>query len=294
MTHAIIAIDDEPNNLALIENYLEGTDYHITCFAGGAEALAHLRQGAAADAILLDRMMPGMDGIAFMKEFSSLGDRRSVPVIMQTAAVGAVETAEGIAAGAYYYLTKPYSGDVLKAIVARALADRDFHLGMEKTVAQMHVALGHLETIRLSFRNLDDVRAISYFLASLTPDPTSMLLGITDLMLNAVEHGNLGISYATKSALLREGRWLSEVERRLNLPENRDKRAHIEFKRDPKGLFVTIEDQGQGFDWTEYDTADSARAHDSHGRGIAMALMVSFDEIIYVAPGNKVVCRKQV
>jgi CheY-like chemotaxis protein len=296
MSPTILAIDDEPHNLMLIESYLESTGYHVEYFNGAAEALLYLRPrpAGAADAILLDRMMPGMDGMAFMRELKKLRDHASIPVIMQTAAVGPDEIAEGISAGAYYYLPKPYSREVLTAIVARALSDHAFHKGLEKTVVQMTAALERIETLRLSFRSLEDVRVISFFLASLFPDPGSARLGITELMLNAVEHGNLGISYAEKSELIERGTWHTEVERRLELPANGGKYATATLERLQGAISLTIEDQGAGFDWQSYSSLDPVRALDAHGRGIVMSRMVSFDEVVYAVPGNKVVCRKNV
>ncbi len=296
MSPTILAIDDEPHNLMLIESYLEDTGYHVEYFNGAAEALLYLRPrpAGAADVILLDRMMPGMDGMAFMRELKKLKEHASIPVIMQTAAVGPHEIAEGIAAGAYYYLPKPYSREVLTAIVARALSDYAFYKGLEKTVTQMTVALERMETMRLTFRTFEDVRVISFFLASLFPDPGSVRLGITELMLNAVEHGNLGISYAEKSELIETGQWHAEVERRLGLPANLGKRASVTFEREPGTIALTIEDRGEGFDWQSYFSLDPARALDAHGRGIAMSRMVSFDEVVYAVPGNKVLCKKHV
>jgi hypothetical protein len=113
-------------------------------------------------------------------------------------------------------------------------------------------------------------------------------------MLNAVEHGNLGISYTEKSELVEKGTWHAEVGRRLKLPENRGKHASVTFEREPGGIALTIEDKGAGFDWQSYMGLDPARALDAHGRGIAMSRMVSFDEVVYAAPGNKAVCRKHV
>ena len=292
MTQTILAIDDEANNLLLLESYLENTNHEIKIFTSGQQALDYLRGGGAADTILLDRMMPGMDGMAFMQILRTLKSHSRTPVILQTAAVGAAEIAEGIAAGAYYYLTKPYSRDVLLAIVARALADHTFHSGLQQTVQQISAGIAHVEQMRLSFRTIDDVRTVSFFLASLFPDPDAAILGITELMLNAVEHGNLGITYAEKTDLIRHDNWQAEVERRLEQPEMREKRASVLFEHETNVLKLTIEDMGDGFCWDSYTDFDNDRASDSHGRGIAMSRLVSFDDVTYVAPGNKVVCRK--
>jgi CheY-like chemotaxis protein len=293
VTSNIIVVDDEKINRMLLESYLVGTGYAVRSFDGAISALQYLREGGAADTILLDRMMPDMDGIAFMHALKAMEGRASVPVIMQTAEEGSTAVAEGIAAGAYYYLIKPFKRVVLLAIVARALADRTFYHGLEQTAAEMTIAMRHMDSIRLSFRTVDDVRNVSSFLASMYPSPEAAIMGLTELMLNAVEHGNLGITYAEKSELNRRGAWLDEVERRLELPEFKNRLARVSFERDQTHLLVTIEDMGDGFDWTPYFDLAVERAADSHGRGIAMSRLVSFDEVNYVAPGNKVICTKR-
>jgi hypothetical protein len=238
-------------------------------------------------------MMPEMDGLGFMKALRGLEKHCSVPVVMQTAAASNSEIAEGIAAGAYYYLTKPFGRDVLLAIVKRALADRAIHDGLQNAATQMTLAARCMDRIRFSFRTLDEIRDISFFIASLFSSPEAAKLGITELMLNAVEHGNLGITYDEKTALHLNGKWREEIEARLASPDQRDKSARVSFERGAGEIILTIEDQGKGFNWTDFSDLDPQRASHSHGRGIAMALMVSFDELDYVHPGNKVVCRKK-
>jgi CheY-like chemotaxis protein len=293
MTFTILAVDDEPNNLLLLESYLEGSGHTVRSFAGGAAALEYLCGGGAADTILLDRMMPEMDGLGFMQALRALRGQSSVPVVMQTAAAAPAEIAQGIAAGAYYYLTKPFSREVLLAIVRRALHDRTIYVGLENAAARVSVASRCIEKVTMSFKTLDDVRDISFFVAAMFPDPESAILGVTELMLNAIEHGNLGITYSEKTELTRAGTWRAEIDRRLDLAEHRDKQARLCFEREAGELVLTIEDDGEGFDWTQFTSFDPLRATHSHGRGIAMAQMVSFDDVQFVAPGNKVVCRKK-
>jgi CheY-like chemotaxis protein len=291
MKRSIVAIDDEPANLLLIEQYLDGENYDLTCFQSGRDALNYLESSGVVGAILLDRMMPDMDGISFMKEFRTLHQHLLVPVIMQTVASMQSQIAEGIAAGAYYYLTKPYSRQVLRAILARAVSDHDYNWGLHSTAAQMAAATHRIAAVEFAFRTLAEVRDISVFLASLYPEPQSALLGIREIMLNAVEHGNLGISYAEKTAFVQNGQWVHEVDRRLCLPENRAKQAKAKLVRGSGELVLTVEDSGAGFDSRPFMALDIARANDPHGRGIAMACAISFKSVTYLGSGSKVVCK---
>ncbi len=294
MISTVIAIDDEAPNLLLLEAYLDGQPYEMKAFESAYAALEYVQSGGAADAVLLDRMMPGMDGMSFIRELKALPRYAAVPVIMQTAAATPAEITESFAAGAYYYLTKPYSRETLQTVIKRALFDYSFHRSMENTGAQIKAATSRIDDVTLSFRTLGDIGEISSLLALAYPDPQSALLGIRELMVNAVEHGNLGITYDEKTNLVRRATWEKEFERRLALPENTHKFATVRLERNTSALVLTIEDSGDGFDWTRYIDFDVARARDPNGRGISMARIVSFDDIAYISPGNKVVCRKAV
>jgi CheY-like chemotaxis protein/anti-sigma regulatory factor (Ser/Thr protein kinase) len=269
-----------------------GEDLDLRCFLSAMDAMDYLRSGGRADAVLLDRMMPEIDGLTFMNEFRALPQFSHVPVIMQTAAGFPTQIAEGIAAGAYYYLTKPFSREVMTAVLSRALADYSIYHSRESDSTTLRAAATNVRQVELSFRSLGDVRDIARFLASFYPDPDTVLFGIHELMVNAVEHGNLGITYAEKTALVRAGTWEQEVARRLELPENLEKRARVRVDRNPSAMVLTIADQGPGFDWSSYTAFNDARARDPHGRGIAMARLLSFDDITFVPPGNKVICTK--
>ncbi|MEE9397259.1 MAG: ATP-binding protein, partial [Methylococcales bacterium] len=64
--------------------------------------------------------------------------------------------------------------------------------------------------------------------------------------------------------------------------------AHIEFQRSDRGIKVAVKDQGGGFDWQPYMQMSVERATDNHGRGIAMAGMLSFSRVEYQGNGNEV------
>jgi hypothetical protein len=105
-------------------------------------------------------------------------------------------------------------------------------------------------------------------------------------MLNAVEHGNLGIGYEEKGKLIAERRFASEIERRLSLSEYRNRRARMMLRRSGETMKVTIKDEGTGFDFARYMTLDKRRMFDSHGRGVLMASTTL--DLQYVPPGNQV------
>jgi anti-sigma regulatory factor (Ser/Thr protein kinase) len=147
--------------------------------------------------------------------------------------------------------------------------------------------------LRADLRTLDEVDDVAVLVSRAYPNPDRVALGVRELLLNAVEHGNAGITYDEKTALRRLGRWQDEVVRRLALPEHRDKRVRVELVRTADSIVLTITDEGVGFDWQRHLDFDPVRLMDSHGRGIALSRLTSFDQVEYVAPGNRVICKTQ-
>ena len=214
---------------------------------------------------------------------------RMVPVIMQTALAGRDQILEGIRAGAYYYLTKPYDVDMLRSVVRTAVADHQGYRELQSQVKKGFDSLRLLEKAVFTFQTVEQARDLGTLLANACPDPSATVIGLTELLINAVEHGNLGITYEDKSRLSDSGAWNDEVCRRLAMPEHATKRAEVSFERGAGQLRFTIRDQGRGFDWKRYLQVDPQRAFDTHGRGIAMANRLSFSHIEYRGCGNEVV-----
>jgi hypothetical protein len=138
-----------------------------------------------------------------------------------------------------------------------------------------------IRSVEYSFVTLDDVGRLVPVIAAMCPVPDNAAPGLADLMINAVEHGNLAVSYQEKSLLKWDGDWEAEIQRRLGLPQFAGRYATIHVERALDALVFTIVDQGDGFDWQKYLTFDPERAFDPNGRGIAMAKMMSFSNIEY-------------
>ncbi len=287
----ILAIDDEEFNLDILNDYLEDANYTVITACDGVDGLEKLRANPDVSVIVLDRMMPRMDGMTFLKEVKADAAFKDIPVIMQTAAASLQQMAEGIKAGVYYYLTKPYEDEMLLGIVRSALADAKSRAEMREEVLSSQTALGLMRQASFDFKTLEEAKNLAAFIAHCFPDPQSAVLGLYELMLNAVEHGNLGIKYDEKTDLVMEGKWHDEVLARLTSDKYRNKFATLTFEIDDENIVVMIKDQGEGFNWEKYLEISPERAMDPHGRGIATSRMLSFDDLQYIGTGNEVMCR---
>ncbi|GAA5784023.1 hypothetical protein GCM10007860_26250 [Chitiniphilus shinanonensis] len=287
----VLVVDDEPFNLEILSEHLQDAGYEVVSAEDGEAAWHVLTTDRRFDTILLDRMMPRMDGMALLGRLKQQPELADVPVIMQTAVGAAENVREGLAAGAYYYLIKPFQRDMLLAIVAAAVSSSKERRQLEAQITE-HVSgyqLLHQGTFR--FRTLVEARQLTLLLSQTCPDPRRVALGLSELLVNAVEHGNLGISYAEKTRLLQQGRWQEEVEARLLEPGFASRTVSAEFLREDGAVCFTIRDEGEGFDWKPFLEFAPERAFDPHGRGISMARMLSFDSVEYQGRGNLVVAR---
>lgn len=289
---AILIVDDDVNNIEILKLDLEDEGYDILTGCDGVEGWDVLQQNKdRIGIILLDRMMPNMDGMEFMEKLQTDESVSQKPVIMQTAAAEKSQVAEGIKAGVYYYLTKPYNVEVMLSVVRAAISDYADYSNLQKELLQ-HQQTHHLvKDSSFEIRTLEDARHLATILANYYPDSQRVVLGMSELLINAIEHGNLGITYSEKSRLNSANRWEEEIQKRQELPENQDKKVLVQFRRTESDITLTIIDDGDGFDWQQYMEIDPDRATHSHGRGIALSNMMSFDSIEYRGTGSEVVCR---
>ena len=288
----VLVIDDEPNNLRALQIDMEDESYNVLTANDGVQGWDVLNERKdSIHAILLDRMMPNMDGMEFLRKVKATDSLKNIPIIMQTAAAEKEQIVEGINEGAYYYITKPYDKSIMLAIVKAAIHE---HLQAIKIKEELGIFKSKLYLINESnfeVRSIDEVDHVSTFLANFFPEPENTVSGIRELITNAIEHGNLGVSYDTKSELIKDGTWMDEVRRRSELPENKDKKVSINYINNKEEIILTIKDEGEGFDWNKYLEISPNRATHSHGRGIALARMISFDSVEYKGNGNEIVCK---
>lgn len=284
---AVLVVDDEPANLDLLGQFLGTGGYRTVTASGGQQAWAILEQTPRDfHAVLLDRIMPKMNGLQLLAKMKAHPVLRMLPVILLTGATSTADVLEGLQAGAYYYLTKPFDKDVLLTIVRTAVDDQKAHRALEEQLQMTVRTLTMMDAAQFRFRTLQEAQILAAVIANACPDPQKAGVGLVELMINAVEHGNLGITYTEKSKLMRAQAWEAEVERRLRLPQCIHRYATVEFERRPQEIHVVIKDQGAGFEWEPYLEMTPERAFHTHGRGIARAKILSFDKLEYRGIGN--------
>ena len=290
MTHTILIIDDEPMNVDILEEDLQDVGYKTLSAEDGVKGLEVLKEhGGEISVILLDRMMPNMNGMEVLENIKKDKGLKDIPVIMQTAASSSKDIMEGVKAGVFYYLTKPFNKEVMLSIVESAIHDSENRKTLLKEFSEQRRALGLMEYSQFSFGTVEEAKNLSYFLSNGFSDAERVVTGLFEIMVNAIEHGNLGITFEEKRKLILDGALGKEIKKREK--EFSNKKAKVSFERKDGEVVLTIEDEGNGFSFKDYLKLSSERVNDPNGRGILIAKELSFDEMEYIPPGNKVICK---
>jgi putative two-component system response regulator len=117
----VLVVDDTPDNLSLMSGLLKD-DYKVKVANGGEKALKIAQSDSPPDLILLDIMMPGMDGYQVCQHLKANPATRDIPVIFLTAKAEVEDEKKGLELGAVDYLTKPVSPPIVMARVKNHLA----------------------------------------------------------------------------------------------------------------------------------------------------------------------------
>ncbi|MGH7446213.1 MAG: response regulator transcription factor [Longimicrobiales bacterium] len=119
----ILVIDDEPYIGRIIQLKLEASPYHVDVCQDGASALHRLRTEDPVDLILLDIMMPKMNGFEVLARLREIPHRRKTPVIMLTGKGQSTDREQAASLGASDFLTKPFSPKKLLARIEEIFTD---------------------------------------------------------------------------------------------------------------------------------------------------------------------------
>ena len=117
----VLCVDDEASMLSALRRILWPLGYRILTAADGMQAL-EMAQQEQPDLILLDLMMPGMDGYAVLKRLHELGPVE-IPVVMLTGKDSGEDMISGYQEGAVYYITKPFKNEYVVNVVEYLIGD---------------------------------------------------------------------------------------------------------------------------------------------------------------------------
>ncbi len=137
----ILIVDDEPFNVDYLEQELEHLGYLTESAANGLEALERVA-ASPPDLVLLDVMMPELDGIATLRILKQDPESRFIPVVLMTALNAVEDRVRGIEAGADDFLSKPVDDRELLARIRTAITRKR---AIDETVGELRTTSAHLE-----------------------------------------------------------------------------------------------------------------------------------------------------
>jgi CheY-like chemotaxis protein/anti-sigma regulatory factor (Ser/Thr protein kinase) len=280
----VLVVDDEAALRALLRRALEREGFAVAEVANATEAIDRFRTFVPSVTVL-DIMLPDRSGISLLPELRELDPGAAIIIV-----TGRGDEESALRAGASSFFRKPFPLLDLVQEVRQLAAWRS------RAGSAVVEPAGCLHRFSLSTGDARDPSSIGTLTLPLgnllgEAELLGVRIGIGEMVTNAVEHGNLGITAAEKEEALADGRFAGLLASRLAIPENAAKRVWIESRLADGEFRVTVRDEGTGFDW--WALADAEPGATLAGRGVLLA-RVHFDEIRWNERGNEVTLVKRI
>ncbi len=282
----IMLVEDEELNLRMLEGMLRHLGHRLVLARSGKEALKKFNKYHP-DIVVLDILMPKISGIEVLKEIRTKDT--GIIVIMITASNKEEHAIESLRLGANNYLKKPVHYDDLiplihkynstiqkrsmEQLVLSKMISRKFFMEIENDLQIIPKIAQYLANEAGTLFDKDEIVAIN--------------IAILELLVNAFEHGNLGISYADKSKAIHEKRLDRLYQEKLADHRFKNRKIKIEFTLEKNCCEWIITDEGNGFQSSDYTQLDEDDRENEHGRGIFISRF-HLDELEYLGNGNTV------
>ena len=164
-TPLILAVDDTPENLEILRMRLEAQGYEVAEAVDGEDGLTKARE-LKPDLILLDVMMPKLDGIEAVRLLKNDTDLRSIPVILVTAKADTKDVVQGLDAGGDDYLTKPFEHAALLARVRSLLRQKALHDKVQEQAREIAAWNAELEArVKAQVADIERMSRLRRFLS---------------------------------------------------------------------------------------------------------------------------------
>ena len=186
---SILVVDDEPANRCLLAEVLTRRGYTIRPASNGTLALSSA-QAEPPDLILLDLVMPGMNGYAVCERLKADERTRDVPVIVVSALEEAVDKVRAFSLGAVDYVTRPFQAGEIVARVETHLTLRNLHRQLQERNVQLEREIAKRTQAEDQIRQYASEQAALYAIASATTtslDPDALLSTLLEVVLSVTQ-----------------------------------------------------------------------------------------------------------
>ncbi|MGA2379230.1 MAG: response regulator [Spirochaetia bacterium] len=283
-------MDDQEALRSLLARLLEREGFDAVQAENGARAVEMYRSESPL-VVVSDIMMPRMDGLTLLNEIRRID--RNATVILMTGQGNEDVLLKALRGGATNFFKKPFNVRELIDEIRKVVEFR-----LEAARSSLFSPLLVEETKRFVMPRADSpffpiINQITLQLPCLLPqeDILNLKIGIEEVITNAIEHGNLGISFKEKSKAIQEGRLAELIADRGRESDAAGRAVGITSRLSPRLFEITIRDDGKGFDWRTLPAVEPETLLAFNGRGIFLT-KIYFDEVTYNDAGNEVTLRK--
>jgi len=287
----ILVVDDQEALRSLLSHLLDREGFDPVQ-AGDGERAVELFKSHSPLVVVSDIMMPKMDGLTLLNEIKKID--RNATVILMTGQGNEEMLLKALRGGATNFFKKPFN---VRELIEEIRKVVNFRLEAARSTLFSPFLLE--ETKKFVIPRSDSpyfpvINQITLQLPRLMPEEEilNIKVGIEEMIANALEHGNLGISFEEKNAAIDEGRLAELVEERGRLSDAAGRKVTVTSRLASDLFEITIRDEGEGFDWRKLPAVAPENLLAFNGRGIFLT-KIYFDEVSYNETGNEVTLRKR-
>ncbi len=287
----MLVVDDQDALRTVLCRMLTREGFEPIEATDGEEAIERYRTLMPA-VVVSDITMPRMDGLALLREIRKIDP--GAAVILMTGHGNEDILLKALQGGATNFFKKPLD---LRVLVREIRQIFQYKVEAARSYLFSPFLLEETKSFALTSGNapyLPVINQITLQLPCLLADAEilNLKIGIEEMITNAIEHGNLGISFAEKSAAVEEGKLGELVTDRLARGANAAKRVFISSCLTGDSFRISIRDEGEGFDWRNLPALVPENLLAYSGRGIFLT-KIYFDEVRYNEGGNEVTLVKR-
>jgi DNA-binding response OmpR family regulator len=286
----VLVVEDDYSSRELLRICVEKEGYQCQTANDGLDGF-NLFKKYCPDLIISDVRMPNMDGIELLESIRKIS--KDVIIVFITGHGNEELALQALQLGANNYIKKPIDITEIKT-----LTNRYYDVIRSKAIQSNIVDLiKHREMEIEITSDMNLVQSLANYLSKKTgnffdsKERMRIELGINELLINAIEHGNWNISYEEKNEALLKNRIADLYKTRQEHPNNIDKKVVVKYKQSEKYCEWIITDDGIGFDWKIVPDPIKTDLTRINGRGILLSRL-QFDEMEYIGNGNSVRIKK--
>ena len=286
----VLIVDDEEVLRNILSRFINKAGYETLEAKDGKEAI-ELYKISKPFIVISDIMMPKMDGLTLLNELKKID--KNAMVALMTGYGNEDILLEALRGGALNFFKKPFNFQEIVNFVRNALKRRS-----EPEYNELYSEHLVEESKKFVFPTgetniLPIINQVTLHLKKIadTSEILNLKIGIEEMIANAIEHGNLGITMKEKHKALEEGIWGKFIQHRLDINNNRSKKVLINSYLGTKYFAISIEDEGNGFDWKSLPALSPDNLLNYNGRGIFLT-KIYYNEVIFNQKGNIVTLKK--